>query len=160
MAEGYDVVYGYPEQESHGLLLDLASRMTEIQSAARHGHESRIARQPVFGCFAPIFARDSATIAARLSPIDVLLGWGAMKFGATPVENPPRTFGRVELHRVQVDRPRDEHDDRFHHHAAAACQYIGLRVFPLRIRRAGLRTRGHGILSTVKPWLAFPSSHP
>jgi undecaprenyl-phosphate 4-deoxy-4-formamido-L-arabinose transferase len=25
--------------------------------------------------------------------IDVLLGWGAMKFGATPVENPPRTLG-------------------------------------------------------------------
>ena len=30
MAEGYDVVYGYPERESHGLLRDVASKMTKL----------------------------------------------------------------------------------------------------------------------------------
>jgi glycosyltransferase involved in cell wall biosynthesis len=35
LAEGYDVVYGYPQRESHGLLRDLASRITNRTFALR-----------------------------------------------------------------------------------------------------------------------------
>ena len=40
LEEGYDVVYGPPEREQHGLLRDLASRITKIALQGAMGAET------------------------------------------------------------------------------------------------------------------------
>ncbi len=59
LAEGYDVVYGYPQKERHGLWRDLASRATKLalQNAmgveiARHVGPFRVFRTPLRDAFA------------------------------------------------------------------------------------------------------------
>ncbi len=93
LAEGYDVVYGYPEQESHGLLRNLASRATKISlqrtmgvSAAAHVSSFRAFRTQIRDAF--------ADYRGSFVSIDVLLSWGAGRFAAVPVKNPPRALGR------------------------------------------------------------------
>ena len=92
LAEGYDVVYGYPERESHGLWRDVASRITKLTlqtaigvNVARHVSSFRAFRAPVreaFGSYSGAFVS-----------VDVLLSWGTSRFAAIPVHNPPRTLG-------------------------------------------------------------------
>ena len=92
LAEGYDVVYGTPEQERHGLFRDLASQITKLalQSAmgapiARQVSAFRIFRTPVREAFA---GYDSPNVS-----IDVLLTWGTTRFAAVPVRHEPRRQG-------------------------------------------------------------------
>ena len=92
LTEGYDVVYGTPEQERHGLLRDLASRITKLalQSAmgapiARKVSAFRVFRTPVREAFA---GYDSPNVS-----IDVLLTWGTTRFAAVPVRHEPRRQG-------------------------------------------------------------------
>ncbi|WP_081763364.1 glycosyltransferase family 2 protein [Imhoffiella purpurea] len=90
--EGYDVVYGPPESEQHGLLRDLASQITKIalQSAmgaesARHASAFRVFRAEIRDAFS-----------AYRSPsvnIDVLLTWGAARFAAVHVRHDSRKYG-------------------------------------------------------------------
>jgi len=92
MAEGYDVVYGYPEEESHGLLRDIASRMTKLSLQRAMGMKTA-SRVSSFRAFRTDVREGFRDYNGAFVSIDVLLGWGAMKFGATPVDNPPRTLG-------------------------------------------------------------------
>ncbi|HLY19088.1 MAG TPA: glycosyltransferase family 2 protein [Bryobacteraceae bacterium] len=92
LAEGYDVVYGAPEQEQHGLWRDVASRVTKIalQSAvgvetARHVSAFRAFRTEVRGGF--------ANFQGPFVSIDVLLTWGASRFTAIPVRHDARRLG-------------------------------------------------------------------
>ena len=41
LSEGYDVVYGTPQHEQHGLLRDLASQITKLGAAGQHGRRCR-----------------------------------------------------------------------------------------------------------------------
>ncbi|MBX9601781.1 MAG: glycosyltransferase family 2 protein [Bryobacteraceae bacterium] len=91
---GYDVVYGFPEKETHGLLRNLASRVTK--TAFRHVMDievaSRISSYRVFRTH----LRDAfADYRGAFVSIDVLLGWGTSRFAATPVSNPARTLGQT-----------------------------------------------------------------
>jgi glycosyltransferase involved in cell wall biosynthesis len=92
LAEGYDVVYGAPEVEQHGLWRDMASRVTKIalQSAvgaqtARHASAFRAFRTEVRGGF--------ANFQGPFVSIDVLLTWGASHFTAVQVRHDTRRLG-------------------------------------------------------------------
>jgi undecaprenyl-phosphate 4-deoxy-4-formamido-L-arabinose transferase len=92
LAEGFDVVYGFPERESHGLWRDLASRITKLTletamgvDVAGHVSSFRAFRSQVRSAF--------ADYSGAFVSIDVLLSWGTSRFAAIPVKNPPRTIG-------------------------------------------------------------------
>ena len=93
MEEGFDVVYGTPEQEQHGLLRDLASLVTKIALQGAMGAET--AREVSAWRVFRTQLRDA--FAAYHSPfvsIDVLLTWGTTKFGSVCVRHDPRTIGK------------------------------------------------------------------
>lgn len=92
LAEGYDVVYGTPHKEQHGLWRDLASQLTKMamQSAmgidnARDVSAFRIFRTPLRDAF--------ANYQSPFVSIDVLLTWGTTNFSAVPVQHDQRQSG-------------------------------------------------------------------
>lgn len=90
--QGYDVVYGRPAQEQHGLLRDLASLTTKLALQNMMGAE--IARQvSAFRMFRAEVARAFTHYEGSFVSIDVLLTWGTNRFAATPVRHEPRAQG-------------------------------------------------------------------
>lgn len=92
LAEGYDVVYGTPRNEQHGLWRDLASQVTKLalQSAmgvdiARQVSPFRALRTPVRDAF--------MKYQGPFVSIDVLLTGGTTRFAAIPVRHEPRRIG-------------------------------------------------------------------
>ena len=90
--EGYDVVYGSPQREQHGLFRDMASQITKIalQNAmgaetARYVSAFRVFRTELRGAFDEY---KSPTV-----NIDVLLTWATTKFIAIPVKHDLRKYG-------------------------------------------------------------------
>jgi len=90
--EGYDVVYGPPEHEQHGLWRDLASQVTKLalQSTmgahtARHVSALRAFRTWVREAF--------AGYQNPFVSIDVLLTWGTSRFTHVPVRHEERRYG-------------------------------------------------------------------
>jgi len=92
LAEGFDVVYGYPEKESHGLLRNLASRITKLtlQTAMGVDVASRVSS---FRAFRSQVRTVFSDYRGAFVSIDVLLSWGTTRFASIPVQNPPRTIG-------------------------------------------------------------------
>jgi undecaprenyl-phosphate 4-deoxy-4-formamido-L-arabinose transferase len=91
--EGYDVVYGTPAREQHGLLRVLASRVTKLVLQSVIGAET--ARK--ISSFRAFRAQVSEAFANYQSPfvsIDVLLTWGTTRFAAVPVRHDPRRIGK------------------------------------------------------------------
>jgi len=92
LAEGFDVVYGYPKQEQHGLLRDLASMMTKL--ALRKSMGAETARH--LSAFRAFRTRAREAFADFHSPfvsIDVVLTWATTRFSAVQVRHEPRTLG-------------------------------------------------------------------
>ncbi|HEY3417618.1 MAG TPA: glycosyltransferase family 2 protein [Armatimonadota bacterium] len=92
LGDGYDVVYGTPEREQHGLWRDLASRMTKLALQNAMGQET--ARK--VSAFRAFRTRVRAAFTSYQNPfvsIDVLLTWGTTRFTALPVAHRPRTIG-------------------------------------------------------------------
>ncbi|MBI1276757.1 MAG: glycosyltransferase [Anaerolineaceae bacterium] len=90
--EGYDVVYGTPQHESHGLLRDLASQFTKLALQSAMGAQT--ARQvSAFRVFRTIVRQGFETYHAPFVSIDVLLTWGTTRFTALPVREDERTIG-------------------------------------------------------------------
>lgn len=92
LAEGYDVVYGLPEHERHGLWRPLASRLTKRALKGAMGAETaklvsafRVFRSSVRDAF--------MNYQSSYVSIDVLLTWGAARFGAVKVRHEPRKEG-------------------------------------------------------------------
>ncbi len=90
--EGFDVVYGYPRNESHGLLRDFASRITKLALQAGMGVDVA-SRVSSFRAFRTVVRNGFADYRGAFVSIDVLLSWSTTRFAAIPVENPPRTMG-------------------------------------------------------------------
>lgn len=89
---GYDVVYGSPIQEQHGLWRDLASAITKISLEATIGINTarmvsafRALRTQVRDAF--------ADYKGSFVSIDVLLTWGTTRFTAVSVRHDPRKIG-------------------------------------------------------------------
>jgi glycosyltransferase involved in cell wall biosynthesis len=90
--EGYDVVYGTPQHEKHGLLRDFASQFTKLALQSAMGAET--ARQvSAFRAFRTIVRQAFETYHAPFVSIDVLLTWGTTRFTAIPVREDQRTIG-------------------------------------------------------------------
>jgi undecaprenyl-phosphate 4-deoxy-4-formamido-L-arabinose transferase len=93
LAEGFDVVYGFPERESHGIGRDVASRITKFTLHKAMGVD--VANH--VGSFRAFRSRAREAFADFRGPfvsVDVLLSWGAANFAAIPVSNPPRAIGK------------------------------------------------------------------
>ncbi len=90
--EGYDVVYGTPQKESHGFFRNLASQMTKLvlqksmgAATARNISAYRVFRARLRDAF--------AQYRGAFVSIDVLLTWGGSRFTAIPVKNDRRRIG-------------------------------------------------------------------
>lgn len=90
--EGYDVVYGKPRQEQHGILRDAASRITKLALQGAMGAET--ASQ--VSAFRAFRTRLRDAFDAYRSPtvnIDVLLTWGTTRFSNVIVRHDERIDG-------------------------------------------------------------------
>lgn len=92
LAAGYDVVYGTPEQEQHGLGRDFASWVTKL--ALQNVMGAEVARKvSAFRVFRAQVAKAFAHYEGSFVSIDVLLTWGTNRFASTPVKHRPREQG-------------------------------------------------------------------
>lgn len=89
---GFDVVYGTPEIESHGLWRDLASRVTKIALQSTMG-ASTARKVSAFRAFRTTVREAFATYRGPFVSIDVLLTWGTTRFEAVVVRHDPRRIG-------------------------------------------------------------------
>jgi len=92
LGDDFDVVYGPPEHEQHGLLRDLASQITKLALEGAMGATN--ARQ--VSALRAFKTRLRDAFSEYRSPtvsIDVLLTWGTTKFSAVRVRHEPRKHG-------------------------------------------------------------------
>ena len=107
-AQGFDVVYGTPMQERHGLLRDLASVVTKLALQSVTG--VAVARSvSTFRAFRTSIREAFADYRGPFVSIDVLLTWGATRYGSVRVEHNRReagtsnyTFGKLIRHAVNM----------------------------------------------------------
>lgn len=90
--EGFDVVYGYPESQTHGLLRNIASRITKLALGSVMGAESAN-RASAFRAFKNHLKESFATYRSPAVNIEVLLTWGTTKFGSIAVRQDARADG-------------------------------------------------------------------
>lgn len=89
---GFDVVYGAPVNQQHGLLRNAASSLTKLALQATLGAQT--ARQvSAFRVFRAGLRAAFADYRNSYVSLDVLLTWGARRFTAVPVRHDPRTIG-------------------------------------------------------------------
>ena len=93
LTEGYDVVYGTPAKEQHGLWRDLASRITKIALSGAMGAETA-RKVSAFRAFRKGVRAAFAQYPGPFVSIDVLLTWGTNRFVAVPVRHDARTAGK------------------------------------------------------------------
>lgn len=90
--EGYDVVYGTPSQEQHGLWRDLASQITKIVLQGAMG--AKTARKvSAFRAFRTELRGAFETYRGPFVSIDVLLTWATTRFTSVTVRHDPRRVG-------------------------------------------------------------------
>lgn len=93
--EGYDVVYGTPEQERHGLWRDFASRFTK--SVLKSAMQVDIARDvSAFRAFRLSGDDAFGTYRSPYVSVDVLLTWQTTKFTSVRVRHDVRFTGRSQ----------------------------------------------------------------
>lgn len=90
--EGYDVVYGTPEAERHGLLRDLASRMTKLALANAMGINVA-GSVSAFRAFRTELRQAFAVYRSSFVSVDVLLTWATTRFAAVKVRHDTRKVG-------------------------------------------------------------------
>lgn len=106
--EGFDVVYGAPQREQHGLWRDLASQFTKIAMRSAMGTQN--ARNiSAFRAFKTQLRDAFANFQGANVSIDVLLTWGTAKFGVTRVQHDARAvgasnynFGKLVRHAINM----------------------------------------------------------
>lgn len=106
--EGYDVVYGTPQREQHGLWRDVASRATKMALQSSMGAET--ARSvSAFRAFRTKVRNAFTQYNSPFVSIDVLLTWGTTRFSHVSVRHDPRTvgvsnytFGKLIRHAVNM----------------------------------------------------------
>lgn len=90
--EGYDVVYGTPQEEQHGLFRDLASQLTKLVLQGAMGVD--IARNvSAFRAFRTDLRQAFANYESPFVSIDVLLTWATTRFTAVRVRHESRPYG-------------------------------------------------------------------
>ncbi len=92
LEEGYDVVYGSPEKEQHGLLRNIASLSTKLALQGAMGAETA-RKVSAFRVFRARLRDSFADFRGPLVNIDVLLTWSTTRFAAVSTPHAPRTIG-------------------------------------------------------------------
>jgi undecaprenyl-phosphate 4-deoxy-4-formamido-L-arabinose transferase len=108
LAEGFEVVYGYPESEQHGRLRNIASVFTKLALQQSMGAET--ARHvSAFRAFRTQLRDAFAGYHSPFVSIDVVLTWATTRFVALPVRHNPRlagvsnyTFGMLFRHAMNM----------------------------------------------------------
>jgi len=92
LVEGFDVVYGVPEFETHNLWRNLASQATKVVLQGAMGAET--ARNiSAFRAFRTGLREAFATFTGPFVSIDVLLTWATTRFSGIKVVHEPRRIG-------------------------------------------------------------------
>jgi len=90
--QGFDVVYGSPARETHGLLRDAASKITKIALQSSMGVESA-SKVSAFRAFRKHLRNAFASYQSPAVNIEVLLTWGTTRFSSVVVRQDERTQG-------------------------------------------------------------------
>lgn len=93
LKEGFDVVYGYPEHQPHGLLRGLASEMTKVALQNSMGAETA-RRVSAFRAFRTQTRNAFSQYQSPFVSIDVVLTWATTRFTAIKVRHEARTIGQ------------------------------------------------------------------
>ena len=90
--DGYDVVYGVPDQEQHGFFRNMASQITKI--ALQRAMGADIARNvSAFRVFRSQLRRAFHQYRSPSVNIDILLTWATTRFTSLPVRHEARKHG-------------------------------------------------------------------
>ena len=92
LAKGYDVVYGTPTRQQHGLWRNLASTITRLALQSTMGVENA-RKVSAFRALHTDLRQAFGSFRSPFVTLDVLLGWGTTHFSAVPVEHAPRHSG-------------------------------------------------------------------
>lgn len=93
LARGHDVVYGAPEQRSHGLFRALASQITKRVLRDAMGAETA-SQISAFRAFRAELTPAFADYHSPFVNLDVMLTWATTRFGLVRVRHAPRAAGR------------------------------------------------------------------
>jgi undecaprenyl-phosphate 4-deoxy-4-formamido-L-arabinose transferase len=88
----YDVVYGAPQTEQHGVLRNAASRLTKIALTSAMGAETA-GNVSAFRVFRARLREGFRDYRSPFVSIDVLLTWTTSRFTAIRVRHEPRAIG-------------------------------------------------------------------
>jgi undecaprenyl-phosphate 4-deoxy-4-formamido-L-arabinose transferase len=91
--EGYDVVYGAPQRQQHGLLRDMASRITKLALKGAMGVETA-SNVSALRAFRTELRAAFVDYRSPTVSIDVLLTWATANFGVVHVRHDPRAAGQ------------------------------------------------------------------
>jgi len=92
LAKDFDVVYGKPQEEQHGLWRDSASRITKFALRAAVGKE--MARDvSAYRAFRTQLRDAFCNYQSPFVSIDVLLSWATTRYSSIPVRHDPRKIG-------------------------------------------------------------------
>jgi len=90
--QGFEVVYGFPEQQQHGILRDVASELTKLALRSSMGAET--ARHvSAFRIFRAHAREAFANYHSPFVSIDVVLTWATTRFTAIKVRHDSRAAG-------------------------------------------------------------------
>lgn len=92
LREGFDVVYGTPSREQHGLLRDMASSITKLALQSTMGMDTA-RKVSAFRAFRSQIRRAFENYRSPTVNIDVLLTWGTTRFAAVSVRHERRRHG-------------------------------------------------------------------
>ena len=92
LEEGYDVVYGMPVHQQHGLWRDLASIITKASLLATIGAETA-QMASAFRVFRTIVRDAFADYRGSFVSLDVLLTWGTTRFSSVRIRHDSRKEG-------------------------------------------------------------------
>jgi undecaprenyl-phosphate 4-deoxy-4-formamido-L-arabinose transferase len=106
--KGFDVVYGKPVQQQHGLWRNLASWITKLSLQSAMGVENA-QNVTAFRAIRTQVRRAFAQFRGPFVILDVLLTWGTTRFTAIPTHHEPRqrgksnyTFGKLIQHAINM----------------------------------------------------------
>jgi len=89
---GFDVVYGTPRKERHGLLRDVASQMTKLALQKSMGADTA-RKVSAFRALRTSLRSAFAEYRGSFVSIDVLLTWATTRFTSVEVRHDPRELG-------------------------------------------------------------------
>src|ERR1022692_1708771 len=92
LEEGFDVVYGTPLAQQHGLFRDLASSITKLALQGAMGADTA-RRVSAFRVFRTNVRQAFAAYEGSFVSIDVLLTWATTRFSSVAVRHDPRNIG-------------------------------------------------------------------